>query len=211
MLKIWGRKNSVNVEKVIWVCDELELPYERVDAGGPFGIVDTADYRAMNPNGLVPTVEVDGMVLWESHAILRYLAAKHSAGDLWPEDPAVRVEADRWMDWASTMFWPAFRPLFWNLVRTEPAQRDAQAMAQSFERSAELLGFLDDHLASHTFIAGDRFSIGDIPMGCSVWRWLALPEDQLTRARPQYPSLMRWFETLKRRPCYNQLASQALT
>ena len=106
MLKIWGRKNSVNVEKVIWVCDELELPYERVDAGGPFGIVDTADYRAMNPNGLVPTVEVDGMVLWESHAILRYLAAKHSAGDLWPEDPAVRVDADRWMDWASTMFWP---------------------------------------------------------------------------------------------------------
>ena len=112
MLKIWGRNNSVNVEKVLWACEEMEIEYERLDAGGQFGIVDTPEYRALNPNGLVPTVEVDGLVLWESNAIVRYLAAKHSRGDLWPNDLAIRVDGDRWMDWMNATFWPGFRDLF---------------------------------------------------------------------------------------------------
>lgn len=211
MLKIWGRENSVNVEKVLWACEELGLPYERVDAGGQFGIVDTPQYRAMNPNGLVPTVEVDGLVLWESNAIVRYLAAKHSTGDLWPEDLAVRVEADRWMDWSSTTFWPAFRPLFWNLVRTPPEQRDAAEIARSFTRSAEVLGYLDKHLSKRNHIAGNRFSMGDIPMGCAVWRWLTLPEDLLGQARPEYPALRRWFENLSERPAYRKVVMKPLT
>ena len=95
MLKIWGRNNSVNVEKVLWACEEMGIAYQRVDAGGQFGVVDTPEYRAMNPNGLVPTVEVDGLVLWESNAIIRYLAARHGVGTLWSEDPAVRVEGER--------------------------------------------------------------------------------------------------------------------
>ena len=100
------------------------LAYERVDAGGSFGVVNTPQYRNLNPNGLVPTIEDDGFVLWESNAIVRYLTAKHSAGKLWPEDLKVRAEADKWMDWQSTTFWPTFRPLFWNLVRTPADQRD---------------------------------------------------------------------------------------
>ncbi len=211
MMKIWGRENSVNVEKVLWACEELGLPFERVDAGGQFGIVDTPQYRAMNPNGLVPTVEVDGLVLWESNAIVRYLAAKHSAGDLWPDDPAVRVEADRWMDWSSTVFWPAFRPLFWNLVRTPPVQRDANEIERAFHRSAEVLGYLDSHLANRTHIAGDRFTMGDIPMGCAIWRWLALPEELLPGTRPGYPALRRWFETLGERPSYRKVVMKPLT
>ena len=206
MLKIWGRDNSVNVEKVLWACEELGLPYDRVDAGGQFGIVDTPQYRAMNPNGLVPTVEVDGLVLWESNAIVRYLAARHSAGNLWPDDPAIRVEADRWMDWSATMFWPAFRDLFWNLVRTPQDQRDAAAIDRSHARSAELLGYLDRHLTNRAHIAGDSFTMGDIPMGCAVWRWMSLPI-----ARPEYPALKRWFETLGERPRYRKVVMKPLT
>src|SRR3954470_22212690 len=137
MLRIWGRSNSVNVQKALWCCEEMNLPYERVDAGGTFGVVNTQQYRHLNPNGLVPTIEEDGFVLWESNAIVRYLAARHSPGKLWPEDLNIRAEADKWMDWQNTTFWPTFRPLFWNLVRTAPDQRDTQAMEESRLKTAE--------------------------------------------------------------------------
>jgi glutathione S-transferase len=204
-MKIWGRQNSVNVEKVLWVCEELRLPYERVDAGGQFGIVDTPGYRSLNPNGLVPTVEVDGLVMWESNAIVRYLCAQHSEGDLWPLDPAVRFEADRWMDWSATMFWPAFRPLFWNLVRTPAEQRDHEAIKRSHARSAEILGWLDKHLSVHDHIAGERFTMGDIPMGCAVWRWMNLPVEH-----PDYPGLKRWLGKLTSRPAYREMVMKPL-
>ena len=206
MLKIWGRDNSVNVEKVLWACEEMQIAYQRVDAGGQFGIVDAPDYRALNPNGLMPTVEVDGLVLWESNAIVRYLAAKHSPGDLWPHDLAIRVDGDRWMDWMNSMFWPGFRPLFWNLVRTPPDQRDAQATEASRVRSAEMLGHLDAHLSNRTYIAGDSFTVGDIPMGCAVWRWMSLPIE-----RPEYPALSRWFDTLCDRQPYQKVVMKPLT
>jgi glutathione S-transferase len=196
MLKIWGRDNSVNVEKVLWTCEELEIPYERVDAGGQFGIVDSPEYRALNPNGLVPTVEADGLVLWESNSVVRYLTAKHSAGELWPEDLAVRADADRWMDWMNSVFWPACRPLFWNL-RTPPEQRDQATMEQSRAKSAEVLGYLDAHLSQHDYVAGNRFTMGDIPMGCAIWRWMSLPIE-----RPQHAALKNWFDGL----CQNILA-----
>ena len=149
--------------------------------------------------------------MWESNAIVRYLTAKHSAGDLWPDDLAVRVEADRWMDWSSTTFWPAFRPLFWNLVRTPPEQRNRTEIERSFDRSAELLGYLDRHLTKRTHVAGNRFGMGDIPMGCAVWRWLALPEDLLEKPRPEYPALRAWFETLSERACYRKGVMKPLT
>lgn len=211
MLKIWGRDNSVNVEKVLWVCEELHLPYERIDAGGQFGIVDTPEYRALNPNGLIPTVEVDGMVMWESNAIVRYLAAKHSAGNLWPSDAVVRFEADRWMDWMGTTFWPAFRDLFWNLIRTPADQRDTAAIKRSHARSTEVLGYLDAHLSTHGYVSGDSFTMGDIPMGCAVWRWVSLPLVDLELNRPEYPALARWFEALSQRPCYRKIVMKPLT
>lgn len=206
MLKIWGRNNSVNVQKVLWCCEELGLKYERIDAGGQFGVVNTPQYRALNPNGLVPTLEDGPFVLWESNVIVRYLAAKHGAGKLWPEDLKIRAEADKWMDWQGTTFWPAFRPLFWNLVRTPVDQRDEKAMEESRLRTAEVLGYLDAHLKNRGYVAGDDLTMGDIPMGCAVWRWYGLKIEG-----PELPSLQRWFDNLRQRPAYSGIVMLPLT
>jgi len=206
MLRIWGRSNSVNVQKALWCCEEMNLAYERVDAGGTFGVVNTQQYRHLNPNGLVPTIEEDGFVLWESNAIVRYLTAKHSLGKLWPEDLNIRAEADKWMDWQNTTFWPTFRPLFWNLVRTAPDQRDAQAMEESRLKTAEILGYLDAHLKNRAYVVGDALTMGDIPMGCAIWRWLGLPIE-----RSDLPNVQRWFEALSNRPAYKKIVMLPLS
>ncbi|HYL19608.1 MAG TPA: glutathione S-transferase family protein [Burkholderiales bacterium] len=206
MLKIWGRNNSVNVQKVLWCCEEMGLKYERIDAGGTFGVVNTPQYRALNPNGLVPTIEDGPFVLWESNAIVRYLTAKHSAGKLWPEDHKVRAEADKWMDWQISVFWPVFRPLFWNLVRTPANERDESAMEESRMQTTEILGYLDNHLKNRMYIVGDDVTIGDIPMGCAIWRWMSLPIE-----RPVLANLQRWFGTLRERPAYQRVVMLPLT
>lgn len=206
MLKIWGRNNSVNVQKVLWCCDEMGAQYQRLDAGGSFGVVNTPQYRALNPNGLVPTIEDGPFVLWESNTIVRYLAAKHSAGKLWPKDLKVRAEADKWMDWQISMFSPAFRPLFWNLVRTPVDQRDEQAMEESRLQTTEILGYLDTHLKNRMYIGGEVLTMGDIPMGCAIWRWMSLPLE-----RPVMPNLQRWFDTLRERPAYRNVVMLPLT
>jgi glutathione S-transferase len=206
MLKIWGRNNSVNVQKVLWCCEELGQQYQRLDAGGSFGVVNTPQYRALNPNGLVPTIEDGPFVLWESNTIVRYLTAKHSAGKLWPEDLKVRAEADKWMDWQVGMFWPTFRPLFWNLVRTPIDQRDEQAIEESRLKTAEVLGYLDAHLKNRAFVAGDELTMGDIPMGCSIWRWMALPIE-----RPALANVQRWFEALRERAPYKSVVMLPVT
>ena len=203
---IWGRTNSINVHKVLWCCEELAVDYDRIDAGGAFGVVNTPDYRKLNPNGLVPTL-VDGtFVLWESNAIVRYLAATHGPGGLWPNDPRRRADADRWMDWHITTFGPAFQALFLGLVRTPPEQRNAQTIENSRLKTAEVLQLVDAHLATHPFLAGDTFTMGDIPLGCGVWRWMTLPIE-----RPEYPNLDRWFATLKARPAYQKIVMHPLT
>src|SRR5688572_8470957 len=138
MLKIWGRVNSVNVKKALWCADELGLKYERVDAGMQFGVTKTPEYLAMNPNSLVPTIEDDGFVLWESHSIVRYLAAKHGMGKLYPTELRARADAERWMDWAFT-FQNAMRAVFWNLIRTAPEKRDMKAVEDGRAQSAKLL------------------------------------------------------------------------
>ncbi len=206
MLKIWGRNNSVNVQKVLWCCEEMGVKYERIDAGGQFGVVNTPQYRALNPNGLVPTVEDGPFVLWESNSIVRYLTAKHSPGKLWPEELKTRAVADKWMDFMLTTFWPAFRPLFWNLVRTPIDQRDLQAMEESRLKTAEVLGYLDAHLKNRAYVAGDDLTMGDIPMGCGVWRWYGLQFE-----RPDLPNLQRWFDNLRQRPAYQSVVLLPLT
>jgi glutathione S-transferase len=200
MLKIWGRDNSVNVQKALWCCEELGVQYQRIDAGGTFGIVNTPQYRALNPNGLVPTIEDGPFVLWESNTIVRYLTAKHSPGKLWPEDLKVRAEADKWMDWTNTTFWPTFRPLFWNLIRTPLDQRDEKAIEESRLKTAEILDFLDAHLKNRAYIAGDDLTMGDIPMGCAIWRWLSVPIE-----RPSLPNIQHWFGNLRQRPAYQNV------
>jgi len=205
VLKLWGRVNSVNVKKALWCLEELKLPCERVDAGMQYGVVNTPEYRRMNPNGLVPTLEDDGFVLWESHTIVRYLAAKHGKGTLWPQDERVRANANRWMDWTFT-FLNAFRPVFWGLVRTPPEKRDAAAIEEGRKKSAELLGMLDAVLASRPYVAGSAFSMGDIPIGCHVQLWMRLPIE-----RPSHPGLQAWFARLLERPAYRKVVDIPLS
>jgi glutathione S-transferase len=195
MLTLWGRTNSINVQKVLWCIEELGLPYRRIDAGREFGIVDTPEYRRMNPNALVPTIEDDGFVLWESNAIVRYLAAKHGAGSLWPDDPRVRADADRWMDWQATAFTPAQRLAFHGLIRTAPDKRDGAAIARSVAEAEPFAALLDAHLAGRPFVAGDAFTAGDVAVGAAVHRWLNLPI-----ARERRPNVERYHGELLRRP-----------
>ena len=205
MLRIWGRISSVNVQKVVWAADEMGLAYERLDAGGAFGIVQTPEYKAMNPNSLIPVIEDDGFVLWESNAIVRYLATKHAARELWPEDVRRRADVDRWMDWQATTFTPAMRDAFWQLIRTPAQKRDVGVLSRSIadtERAAELL---DRHLEGRAYLAGDSFTLADLVNGCATHRWLGLPCEKASR-----PNLERWYGLLKSRPASRQVTALAL-
>jgi glutathione S-transferase len=206
MLKIWGRLSSVNVQKVVWCADELGLAYERVDVGGAFGGNRTPQYLAMNPNGLVPVIEEDGLVLYESNAIVRYLAARDARGALWPEDLRRRADADRWMEWQSTSLTPAMRDIFWQLIRTPADKRDAKAIEASRAECEKLAGILDAHLASNRFLTAHGFTAADIVVGCAIHRWLNLPV-----SRDPRPHLERWYAEIKSRPGARQVTSQPLS
>ena len=205
MLKIWGRLNSVNVKKAVWAVEELGLKYERIDAGLHFGVTKTPEYRRMNPNSLVPTIDDDGFVLWESHSIVRYLAAKHGAGTLWPTDLRVRADAERWMDWAFT-FQNAMRDVFWGLIRTPPEKRDIKAIEAGAKKSAELLAVPEAMLAGKRYVTGETFTMGDIPLGCEVQRWMRVPME-----RPRFPNVEAWFERLRARPAFLAFVDVPLT
>ncbi len=196
MLKIWGRINSVNVKKALWAAEELGLKYERVDAGMQFGVNKTPEYLGMNPTGLVPTIDDDGFTLWESHTIVRYLAAKHGAGTLWPTDLKMRADAERWMDWAFT-FQNAMRNVFWGLIRTPPEKRDMKAIEEGRRKSIELLAIPESVLANRRFMTGERFTMGDIPLGCEVQRYMRVPIE-----RPKFPNVDAYFERLRQRPAF---------
>ena len=206
MLKIWGRLTSVNVQKVVWCADELGLAYTRIDAGRDFGLLETPEYLAKNPNGLVPVIEDDGFVLWESNAIVRYLASQYDEGRLWPADPRIRADADRWMDWQATSFNPAIGPAFWQLIRTPPGQRDPLVIETARDSGEKKLALLDAHLAASDFVAGSSFSMGDIPLGCSVDRWYKLP-----LVRQSHPHVERWYAALCSRGGARQVVELALS
>ena len=194
MLKIWGRLPSVNVQKVVWCADELGLEYERIEAGGQYGVVNSPEYRAMNPNGLVPVIDDGGFVLWESNAIVRYLATNYGADSLWPSDIRVRADADRWMDWQAVSLNPGIGPAFIQLIRTAPEKRDAGVIESARFETEKKLVVLDAHLATREYVAGSRFTMGDIPLGCSVDRWFKLP-----LARESHPHVERWYTALRER------------
>jgi len=206
MLRIWGRKNSINVQKVLWACVELGLTFERIDAGMAFGVNNTPEYRAMNPNGLVPLINDDGFLLWESHAIVRYLARKHGFGTLCPGDPQVAADADRWMEWFSTTLWPNLKPVFWNLVRTPPEKRDMPLVASSLKGLTANFQVVDAWLATRDYIAGNAFSMGDIPMGVSAYRWY-----NMQIARPSLKNLDGWYARLCARPAFKEYCMIPLT
>jgi glutathione S-transferase len=205
MLKVWGRVNSINVMKVLWALEELGVKFERVDAGLQFGVVNEPFYRKLNPNGRVPTIEDDGLVLWESNAIVRYLSAKHGAGSLWPNDLRRRADADRWMDWTATTLGPAITPVFWQLVRTAPEKRDAGVIAKGAEQCCTLFEILERCLEGD-FVAGGEFTMGDIPIGVFVHRWYALDVQ-----RPVLENVQAYYERLKQRPAYRKHVAQPLS
>jgi glutathione S-transferase len=194
-LKIWGRLSSVNVQKVVWCARELKLDFERIEAGGAFGVVDTPEYRALNPNGKIPVLEDGALVLPESNAIVRYLSARYGNGNLWDADPARRAHSDRWMEWQSTELTPAMVTAFRELVRTAPALRDLAAIERSNRQTEPLMEILDHHLDAHRYVTGDTFTMGDISVGCAVHRWLGLPQPHQAR-----PNVARYYQDLMRRP-----------
>jgi len=197
MLTIWGMTNSINVQKVMWAVAELGLEHERIDAGGAHGGLDTPAFGAMNPNRRVPTLRDGTFALWESNVIVRYLAAKHDAGGLWPTDLESRAVAEQWMDWQQTTLAPELRPVFWGLVRMDPARTDPAAIEAGIQNLQPLWGRLDQHLAGRAFVVGDRFTMGDIPAGAAYHRYRALGVE---RGRDE--NLSAWYERLKQRPAY---------
>ncbi len=205
-LRIWGRMSSINVKKVVWTAQELGLDFQRLEAGGAFGIVKTPEYIRLNPNSTVPVMEDDGFVLWESNVIVRYLCAKHSSGNFYPTDLRERFDAERWMEWQQTTLNPASRLGFWNLIRTPEPERNVLVMAESNAAVEKLMAILDAHLAQRRFMLGERFSMADIPLGCEVHRWFGLPQ-----ARQSRPHIERWYASLCARQTSKGVLDLALT
>jgi glutathione S-transferase len=206
MLKIWGRISSLNVRKVVLVAQELGLAFERIDAGGSFGVVKTPEYLARNPNGLVPVLEDDQVQLWESNVIVRYLCARHAPDTLYPLALPARFDAERWMDWQQTTLNPAGRVAFMQWIRTPAERRSADAIAQSVAATEPLLALLDDQLARRPFVAGDRLTMADFPLACEVHRWIALPQPRTER-----PHLDRWYAAIAARPSSRGVLDLALS
>ena len=203
MLKIWGRNTSSNVQKAMFAVGEIKLPHQRIDIGGAFGKNREPAYLAMNPNGLVPTLEEeDGFLLWESNSIIRYLAAKHGAGTLEPSDLRARARASKWMDWQLSVLGPAITPVFWGLIRTPPDQRDPKAIADGKVKTIAAVKILDEHFAKTPYAAGDTFSMGDIPIAIMCYRYR-----ELVPERPAYPNFERWYAAIAARPAFREHVS----
>ena len=205
MLKIWGRKNSSNVRKALWCAEELGLDYEAIDAGGAFGVVDTPQYRALNPNGRVPMIEDGDFVLWESNTIVRYLCAKHASA-FYPSDLQVRASAEKWMDWTTSTLAEPFKAVFWGVVRTPEEKRNWDSINAGRQACIDALSTVDSALAHQPYLSGDTFGIGDIPLGCFIYAWFEMPIE-----RPSMPHLEAWYQHLQQRPAYRKAVMTALT
>jgi len=199
MIRIWGRRDSSNVQKVLWCCGELGLAYEQIDLGGRFGGNRERPYLDLNPNGLVPTIEDGSFVLWESNSIVRYLVDKYGGGRLLPKSPEARAEANRWMDWQLTTLGPAIVPLYWGLIRTPEEKRDHAAIEQALQKTAQAWKILDGHMAKtkNSYLVGSDFTMGDIPLGVWAYRWFNLPIQ-----RPEMGRLKAWYDRLCERSPY---------
>lgn len=198
-LRVWGHPRSINVQKVLWALDELGLDYERIDAGGSFGRVKDADYLSLNPNGLIPTLEDGGAVLWESNSIVRYLYNKYGTHTALPSDLGVRGRADGWTDWYTTTFWANVRPLVVQLVRTPAEQRDQKLLESSLRAASAAAELLERELGKKPYLAGDHFTFGDIPVAAASQRWFNLPVQ-----RAALPAFEAWYARVRERPGFQR-------
>ncbi len=206
MLKVWGRRNSINVMKVLWCLEELGIERERIDAGMQHGVVGDDFYVRLNPNRLVPTIDDNGLVLWESNTIVRYLCAKYGSGSLSPSDPGERALADQWMDWQQTTIHPDIRVIFWALVRNVKENQDPDKLNEAATRLGKNWALVDKHLTDRDYLYGDRFTMADIPLGAAAWRWYSLNTE-----RPVLANVEAWHDRLKQRVGFQKYVMQPLT
>lgn len=206
MVRILGRPNSINVQKVMWLAAEIGLDVERLDVGGAFGGNDTPEYLAKNPSGKIPTMEDGDFVLWESNSIVRYLAEKYGASPWYPALVEDRYRASQWMDHYIATHHPAMTLIFYNLIRMSPEERDDELVRKSVETLSSAWAVVDRHLEDNKFLTGTAPTMGDIPMGCAAYRW-----HNLDIERPNLPNLQRWYETLASRLAFQEHVMLPLT
>jgi glutathione S-transferase len=199
LLRVWGRRSAFNVQKVMWLVGELELDHEHIDAGGVFGGLDAPTFLRMNPHGRVPVIDDGGTIVWESHTILRYLAARHGRERFWADDPGERSASDRWMDWSLATLQPAFMDLFWAFFRTPEEERDWPFIGRALERCNALYALLDRELAGRPYLAGEQMTLADVPAGTSLFRFFALELE-----RPAFPNVEAWHRRLQSRSGYRE-------
>jgi len=216
MMRLWGRKSSINVQKVLWCLAELGLQegkdFERVDAGLHFGLNRTPEFLAMNPNGLVPTLEVGELVLWESNTIMRYLAKEHDKNKRFPTDVRSQYHSEKWLDWQLGTMWPTLRIVFLGLTRTPEAERNKAGIQKAFQDTNQLLSMLDQILSKQSYCSGNQFHIGDIALALCAGRWILLnktfPEE--TGERANLKNIDAWLKRLEQETCYNDFAEKEL-
>lgn len=196
---IWGRRCSFNVQKVLWTLNELGLPYEHRNAGGSFGGLDTPEFLAMNPHGKVPVLQDGSIAVWESNSIVRYLCASYGVGSLWQVSPGARSQADRWIDWSATTLQPSFMKLFWGYYRTPTDRRNETEIKAARADCSRHYRALNAHLSKQQYLAGDRFSMADIPAGTSLYRYFTMGVEV-----EQPPEVMNWYARLQERPAFQQ-------
>ena len=216
MLRLWGRKSSINVQKVLWCLAELGLEegkdFERIDAGLHFGINRTPEFLKLNPNGLVPTLEDGDIVLWESNTIMRYLIRQYDKHGRFPSDIASQYGSEKWLDWQVGSLWPALRAPFLGLTRVPENERNYPAIKKAYEDSSNLLSLLDIALANQTYYSGQQFNIGDIALGLCVGRWILLNETfpEKTGPRPNLKNINAWLKRLETETDFNNIAEKEL-
>jgi glutathione S-transferase len=199
MLKVWGRRNSSNVQKVMWLIGELGLAYEHVSVGGKYGGLDDPAYRKMNPHGRIPMIQDGELVVWESQSILRYIAAQYGRGSFWPDSAAERSVADSWGDWAVSSPVAEFNAFFWAWFRTPEPERDWPLIEKHRALMAKHFQTLDTTLGDRPFLAGAALSLADIPIGCALYRYF---ESDIEK--PDLPNLAAYYARLKERPAYQE-------
>ncbi len=205
MLKVWGRPNSSATQKVLLTCFEADIPFELIKRGGEFGGLDAADYMAINPTHLIPTIEDDGFIGWESNACVRYLAAKYSAGTLWPEDLRIRGEADKWMDWQCS-HWMDIVPAFAWLIRGTTKFGAEDGIEPARQLANESYAMLEARLEGRPWVAGDTFTMGDIVVSTRLHQWLNLGLEM-----PAFPNINAWYDRMKARPSFDKIFTLPLT
>lgn len=198
MIRIMGRASSINVRKVLWACAEMEIPFEREDWGAGFKSTHTAEFLALNPNAMVPVIQDDDFILWESNSIIRYLAARYNASSLYPHEAKARARVDQWIDWQASDLNKSWSYAFMSLVRHSPEHQDSLALAAACNDWSRHMEILNRQLASTgAYVAGNEFSLADIPIGLSVNRWFETP-----LAHPDFPAVSDYYARLSHRPGY---------